>query len=91
MTTLSLRRLWVLYKRTAIAHGTGGSKRNLALVQIAFCSGARAALKVLDHRICRGANNSDLLALRYDNWKITFMKQQCLGTCEVWANPFTVL
>ncbi len=25
MAKLSLRSLWVLYKRTAIAHGTGGS------------------------------------------------------------------
>ena len=27
MTTLSLRRLWVLYKRVAIAHCSGGSDK----------------------------------------------------------------
>jgi hypothetical protein len=54
MATLSLRRLCVLYKRTAIAHATGGSNRDLALDQIAFYSGARAVLKVLDQRIAEG-------------------------------------
>jgi hypothetical protein len=54
MTALSLRRLWVLYKRTAIAHGTGGSRRDLALAQVAFYGGARAVLKVLDHMIAEG-------------------------------------
>ena len=49
MTILSLHRFWVLYKRTAIAHGVGESKQDLALAQIAFYSGARAVLKVLDH------------------------------------------
>jgi hypothetical protein len=56
MTTLSLHRHWVFYKRTAIAHGTGGSKRDLALAQIAFYSGARAVLQVLDHRIADGGS-----------------------------------
>ena len=54
MTALSLRRLWVLYKRTAIAHGAGGTKRDLAFAQVAFYSGARAVLKVLDHMISKG-------------------------------------
>ena len=54
MTALSLRRLWVLYKRTAVAHGTGGSKRDLAFAQVAFHSGARAVLKVLDHMSSKG-------------------------------------
>jgi hypothetical protein len=49
MTTLSLHRFWVLYKRSAITHGVGESKQDLALAQIAFYSGARAVLKVLDH------------------------------------------
>jgi hypothetical protein len=53
-TSLSLRRLWVLYKRTAIAHGTGGSKRDLVVAQVAFYSGARAVLKVLDHMSSKG-------------------------------------
>ena len=54
MTPLSLRRLWVRHKRTAIAHGAGGGKRDLALAQIAFYGGARAVLKALDHRIADG-------------------------------------
>ena len=49
MTVLSLRRLWTIYKRTAIAQGTGANKRDLALAQVAFYSGARGVLKVLDH------------------------------------------
>lgn len=53
MTSLSLRRLWSIYKRTALAHGTGG-KRDLALLQVAFYSGARGVLKVLDHMIAGG-------------------------------------
>jgi hypothetical protein len=39
-TTLSLRRLWLIYKRTAIAHGTGAGNRELAISQTAFYSGA---------------------------------------------------
>jgi arylsulfatase len=37
------------------------------------------------------SDDGDLLAMRYDNWKLTFMVQECPGTCEVWANPFTTL
>jgi arylsulfatase A-like enzyme len=37
------------------------------------------------------SDDGDLLSVRYDNWKLTFMEQQCPGTCEVWANPFTPL
>ena len=54
MTTLSLRRLWTIYKRTAIAQGTGAGKRELALSQLAFYSGARGVLKVLDRMIAEG-------------------------------------
>jgi hypothetical protein len=52
-TTLSLRRLWTIYKRTALTHGTG-SQRDLALSQAAFYSGARGVLKVLDYMIADG-------------------------------------
>jgi hypothetical protein len=48
---LSLRRLWTIYKRTAIAQGTGVGKRDLALSQVAFYAGARGVLKVLDHML----------------------------------------
>jgi hypothetical protein len=53
MTALSLRRLWTIYKRTALACGTG-SKRDVVLSQAAFYSGARGVLKVLDHMIRQG-------------------------------------
>ena len=52
-TTLSLRLLWTLYKRTSVAYGTGG-KRDLAISHLAFYSGARGVLKVLAHLIERG-------------------------------------
>lgn len=54
MIALSLRRLWSIYKRTAIAHGTGCTKRDLALSQAAFYGGARGVLKVLDRMIVEG-------------------------------------
>jgi len=40
MTPLSLRRLWTIYKK--ILANDGMSKRDLALSQLAFHSGARA-------------------------------------------------
>jgi hypothetical protein len=52
-TTLSLWRLWTIYKRTSIAQGTGG-KRDLAISHLAFYSGARGVLMVLAHLIERG-------------------------------------
>jgi len=47
----------------------------------------------------KGARNSfiyfnddgDLVALRYENWKIVFEEQRAPGTLEVWAEPFTTL
>src|SRR4029077_7340291 len=39
---------------TATSHGSGGGERDLALAQVALCSGARAVLKVLDHMIAEG-------------------------------------
>jgi arylsulfatase len=36
-------------------------------------------------------DDSDLVALRYDNWKIVFAEQRLPGTMELWANPFTPL
>jgi hypothetical protein len=49
MTTLSLRSLWRIYKRTCVPVGTG--KRDLAITQLAFYSGARGVLRVLAHLI----------------------------------------
>jgi hypothetical protein len=51
-TTLSLRRLWTIYKRTAVTRGL--SKRELASIQLAFYSGARGVLKVLAYLMDHG-------------------------------------
>lgn len=37
------------------------------------------------------SDDGDLLALRYDNWKLVFMEQRCTGTLQVWAEPFVQL
>jgi hypothetical protein len=50
--TLSLRRLWTIYKRTAVTRGS--SKREMASTQLAFYSGARGVLKVLAYLIEHG-------------------------------------
>jgi arylsulfatase len=33
----------------------------------------------------------DLVANRYDNWKVVFEEQRAKGTMEIWAEPFTKL
>jgi len=37
------------------------------------------------------SDDGDILAMRYDNWKLTFIEQRCRGTMQVWAEPFTRL
>ena len=37
------------------------------------------------------SDDGDIIALRYDNWKVVFMEQRCPGTLQVWAEPFTRL
>lgn len=37
------------------------------------------------------SDDGDLLAVRYDNWKMVFLEQRCAGTLQVWAEPFTPL
>jgi arylsulfatase len=37
------------------------------------------------------SDDGDVLAIRYDNWKLVFMEQRCPGTLQVWAEPFTRL
>ena len=37
------------------------------------------------------SDDGDVLALRYDNWKVVFMEQRCQGTLRVWAEPFVPL
>jgi arylsulfatase len=36
-------------------------------------------------------DDGDLVALRYDNWKVVFMEQRARGTLELWAEPFVAL
>jgi arylsulfatase len=37
------------------------------------------------------SDDGDLVALRYDNWKIVFAEQRAQGTIQVWAEPFVFL
>ncbi len=37
------------------------------------------------------SDDGDVLALRYDNWKVVFMEQRALGTLQIWAEPFVNL
>jgi arylsulfatase len=37
------------------------------------------------------SDDGDVLGMRYDNWKIVFMEQRCMGTMQVWGEPFTRL
>jgi len=34
------------------------------------------------------SDDGDLVAMRYDNWKLVFMQQRLPGTLAVWAEPF---
>jgi len=36
-------------------------------------------------------DDQQVVALRYDNWKLVFMEQRAPGTLLIWANPFTPL
>jgi arylsulfatase len=36
-------------------------------------------------------DDGNIVALRYDNWKVVFMEQRCPGTLQVWAEPFVPL
>ncbi len=37
------------------------------------------------------SDDGDVLALRFDNWKVVFMEQRQQGTLQIWAEPFVVL
>ena len=37
------------------------------------------------------SDDGDVLALRFDNWKVVFMEQRCPGTLQIWAEPFVSL
>ena len=34
------------------------------------------------------SDDGDVLALRFDNWKVVFMEQRVQGTLQIWAEPF---
>jgi arylsulfatase len=36
-------------------------------------------------------DDGDLVALRFDNWKMVFKEQRCRGTLQVWAEPLVSL
>jgi arylsulfatase len=36
-------------------------------------------------------DDGDLVALRFENWKVVFLEQRAPGTLRVWAEPFTPL
>ena len=37
------------------------------------------------------SDDGDVMALRFDNWKIVFLEQRATGTLQIWAEPFTEL
>jgi arylsulfatase len=37
------------------------------------------------------SDDGDMLGIRYDNWKVTFIEQRCKGTMQLWGEPFTVM
>jgi arylsulfatase A-like enzyme len=37
------------------------------------------------------SDDGDLVAVRFDHWKMVFMEQRAKGTLELWAEPFTPL
>jgi arylsulfatase len=37
------------------------------------------------------SDDGDLLAIRYDNWKLVFAEQRVQGTMQLWAEPFVPL
>jgi arylsulfatase len=36
-------------------------------------------------------DDGDLVALRYEHWKVVFEEQRAQGTMRIWAEPFTKL
>ncbi|MEM7755605.1 MAG: arylsulfatase [Planctomycetota bacterium] len=37
------------------------------------------------------SDDGDLMALRYNDWKLVFLEQRATGTLQLWAEPFTEL
>jgi arylsulfatase len=36
-------------------------------------------------------DDGNLVAMRFNNWKMVFMEQRCEGTLQIWLEPFTAL
>jgi arylsulfatase A-like enzyme len=36
-------------------------------------------------------DDGDMVAVRFENWKVVFMEQRAPGTLRIWAEPFTAL
>jgi arylsulfatase len=43
------------------------------------------------HEFIYPGDEGQILALRYDDWKATFLEQQAAGTLRIWLEPFTEL
>jgi arylsulfatase A-like enzyme len=37
------------------------------------------------------SDDGDVLAMRFENWKVVFMEQRVQGTLQIWAEPFVAL
>jgi arylsulfatase A-like enzyme len=37
------------------------------------------------------SDDGDVLAMRFDNWKVVFLEQRVQGTLRIWAEPFVAL
>ncbi len=37
------------------------------------------------------SDDGDVLAVRFDNWKVVFLEQRVQGTLQIWAEPFVAL
>ncbi len=37
------------------------------------------------------SDDGDVLAIRFDNWKVVFLEQRVQGTLQIWAEPFVSL
>ena len=37
------------------------------------------------------SDDGDLTGLRFDNWKFVFLEQRCVGTLQIWAEPYVEL
>jgi arylsulfatase len=64
-----------------------GAPRRLQPVAIANRAAGEAARKEFFYI----NDDAQLVAMRYDNWKMVFCEQRAQGTLRIWAEPFTCL